>query len=61
MLRIVEENLTGALGWAAAGLPAARYYVIDDPICDTGICKEFKTEAEAQEYITEQNRKEGIK
>ena len=55
-MRIVKEDLTGCINWAASGVPTARYWVIEEPINETGICKEFKTEAEAQEFISEQGR-----
>lgn len=50
-MRIVKEDLTGCINWAASGAPAARYWVIEEPINETGICKEFKTETEAQQFI----------
>lgn len=55
-MRIIKENLTGCINRIAVGAPAARYLVIEEPINETGICKEFKTEAEAQEFIREQGR-----
>ena len=57
-MRIVKEDLTGCINYAASGAPAARYWVIEEPINETGICKEFRTEVEAQAYIQEQGRKE---
>lgn len=56
-MRIIKENLTGCINRIAAGLPTTRYLVIEEPINETGICKEFKTEAEAQEFICEQESK----
>jgi hypothetical protein len=55
-MRIIKEDLTGCINRIAAGTPAARYLVIKEPINETGICKEFKTETEAQEFIREQGR-----
>ena len=55
-MRIVKEDLTGCINRIAAGAPEARYLVIKDPINETGICREFKTEAEAREFIREQGR-----
>lgn len=55
-MRIIKEDLTGCINRIATGAPAARYWVIEEPINETGICKEFKTEAEAQEFIRKQGR-----
>jgi len=55
-MRIIKEDLTGCINRIATGAPAARYLVIKEPINETGICKEFKTETEAQEFIREQGR-----
>jgi hypothetical protein len=52
-MRIVKEDLTGCINWTASGAPATRCWVIEEPINETGICKEFKTEEEAQKYIRE--------
>lgn len=49
-MRIIKEDLTGCINRVASGAPKARYWVIKEPINETGICKEFKTEAEAQEF-----------
>lgn len=53
-MKIIKEDLTGCINRIAAGAPAVRYLVIEEPINETGICKEFQTEAEAQEFIREQ-------
>lgn len=50
-MRIIREDLTGCINRMATGAPATRYLVIEEPINETGICKEFKTEAEAQQFI----------
>ena len=55
-MRIIKEDLTGCINRIAAGAPEARYLVIKEPINETGICKELKTESEAQEFIREQGR-----
>ncbi|MDD2372986.1 MAG: hypothetical protein PHP26_10400 [Syntrophomonas sp.] len=47
-MRIVKEDLTGCINRIATGAPAVRYWVLKEPINETGICREFKTEAEAQ-------------
>ena len=56
-MRIIKEDLTGCINRIGTGAPEARYLVIKEPINETGICKEFETEAEAQEFIREQGRK----
>ena len=55
-LRIVKEDLTGCINRIAAGAPAFRYWVIETPINESGICKEFKSEEEAQQFIREHGR-----
>jgi hypothetical protein len=45
-MRIVKEELTGCVNRTAAGAPAFRYWVIETPINESGICKEFKSEEE---------------
>lgn len=54
-MRIIKEDLTGCINRIAAGAPATKYWVIAEPISETGICKEFTTEADAQEFIDKQN------
>ena len=39
-MRIVKEELTGCVNRTAAGAPAFRYWVIETPINESGICKE---------------------
>ena len=51
MKRIVEENISHCIGFACSGLNPIRFYVIDEPINQTGICKEFPTREAAQVYI----------
>jgi hypothetical protein len=48
-MKIVKENLRGCIN--KEGAPDCRYYVIKAPINETGICVEFESEKEAQEYI----------
>ncbi|NLK53146.1 MAG: hypothetical protein GX295_12010 [Syntrophomonadaceae bacterium] len=55
-MRIVKEDLTGCINRMATGAPAVRYWIIEEPINESGICKEFKTEAEAQEFMRERGR-----
>jgi hypothetical protein len=55
-MKIIREDLTGCINRIATRAPAVRYWVIEEPINESGICKEFKTEAEAQEFIREQGR-----
>ena len=50
MLRIVEENLSGCIN-RGAFVPEVRYYVIETPINESGLCREFKTREEAEAYI----------
>lgn len=57
-MRIIKEDLTGCINRIASGAPAARYWVIEEPINETGICKEFATEAGAQAFIEKQRRNE---
>jgi hypothetical protein len=60
-MKIIKEDLTGCINRIAPGAPEARYWVIEEPINETGICKEFKTEAEAQEFMREQRRENNAK
>ena len=46
-MRIVTEDLRGCLGSCAD----TRYYVIEEPINETGICFQFDTLAEAEAFI----------
>lgn len=57
-MRIIKEDLTGCINRISEGAPTARYLVIKEPINETGICKEFKTEAEAQEFIRKHRRED---
>jgi len=57
-VKIIKQDLTGCINWIGSGAPAARYWVIEPPINETGICKEFKTEAEAQEFMREYEKGE---
>ena len=50
-MKIIKENLTGCINRIGTGAPKTRFLVIQEPINETGICKEFKTEEEAQEFI----------
>ena len=52
-MRIVTEDLTGGLGSCGG----TRYYVIKEPINETGICRQFDTRAEAEAFIIA-NKKE---
>lgn len=52
-MQIVREDLRGCIGRIERGLPGFRYYVIETPIFETGVCIEFKTEEEAEQYIRE--------
>ena len=52
-MKIVKETLTSCINRAGSDLPSTRYYVIEEPISETGICKAFQTEADAKRYITE--------
>ena len=47
MLRIVEEDLRGCIG------TDVRYYVIDTPINETGVCRQFNTREEAEAFMKE--------
>jgi hypothetical protein len=55
-MRIVKEDLTGCINRIAAGAPAGRFWVIEEPIAETGICIEFGTKEEAEQFIREQER-----
>ena len=48
-MRIVTEDLSGCIG----GRGSLRYYVIKEPINETGICYQFETKAEAEAFIAE--------
>ena len=50
-MKIIKEDLTGCINRIGTGAPKTRFLVIQEPINETGICKEFKTEEEAQEFI----------
>lgn len=52
-MRIVKEDLTGCINRTAAGATAFRHWVIETPINESGICKKFKSEEEAQQFIQE--------
>ena len=54
-MRIIKEDLRGCIN--SLGAPDFMYYVIKEPINETSICKQFKTEKEAQEYIDSQKNK----
>ncbi len=56
-MRIVKENLTGCVNRTTAGMPASRFLVIEEPINETGICVEFGTRKEAEEFIQRKRRK----
>jgi hypothetical protein len=53
-MRIIKEDLTGCIN--KTGAPAYRYYVIKTPINETGICLEFKTKEEAEDFFAEVKR-----
>jgi len=55
-MRIVKEDLTGCVN-RTAGMPASRFLVIEEPINKTGICVEFGTREEAEEFIQRKRRK----
>jgi hypothetical protein len=55
MLRIVEEDLSGCID-RGSFVPEARFYVIETPINETGVCREFKTREEAGAYILQQGQ-----
>ena len=48
MLKMVIEKMNGVIG--AMGM-ADRIYVIEEPINETGICKQFVTKEKAENYI----------
>ncbi len=50
-MQIVREDLRGCIGRIERGLPEFRYYVIQAPVSETGVCIEFKTEENAARYI----------
>lgn len=52
-MQIVREDLRGCIGRIERGLPEFRYYVVQTPVLETGVCIEFKTEKEAEQYIRE--------
>ena len=52
-MQIVREDLRGCIGRIERGLPEFRYYVIQTPISKTGVCKEFRSEEEAEQYVRE--------
>lgn len=47
MLRIVEEDLSTCVE------AKSRFYVIDTPINETGVCAQFETREEAEAYKAE--------
>lgn len=47
-MRIITEDLRGCIGGILAD---TRYYVIEEPINETGICYQFSSRAEAEEFI----------
>jgi len=51
-MRIVMEDLRGCIG----GRGSIRYYVIKEPINETGICYQFETKAEAEAFIAAQEK-----
>lgn len=50
MIEIIREDLTGCINYLCSGLPPERFYVVDTPVSKTGICKEFDTFAQAEQY-----------
>jgi hypothetical protein len=48
-MKIVTEDLRDCIG----GRGSLRYYVIKEPINETGICYQFETKAEAEAFIAE--------
>lgn len=54
MLRIVYEPKI-----AHDCMDVNKWYVIDTPINNTGVCKEFLSEAAAKEYYKQLKEKEG--
>lgn len=58
MMRIVEEDLRGCIG-RGAFTPDARYYVIEEPINETGICYQFENKAEAEAFMAEKEKSPG--
>ena len=58
MLRIVEENLSGCIN-RGAFVPEARFYVIETPINETGLCREFSTREEAEAFMAEKEKSPG--
>ena len=51
-MRIVTEDLRDCIG----GRGSLRYYVIKEPINETGICYQFETKAEAEAFIAAQEK-----
>lgn len=58
MMRIVEEDLRGCIG-RGPFTPEARYYVIETPINETGLCREFSTREEAEAFMAEKEKSPG--
>lgn len=56
-MKIVTEDLRGCMG-RSAGTPDFRYYVIGEPINETGICFQFDSKADAEAFLAA-NLKEG--
>lgn len=51
-MRIVTEDLRGCIG----GRGSLRYYVIKEPINETGICFQFDSREEAEAFIAEKEK-----
>jgi len=51
-MKIVTEDLSGCIGSRGS----IRYYVIKEPINETGICYQFETKAEAEAFIAAQEK-----
>lgn len=56
MLRIVEEDLRGCLGTREN---TSRFFVIDMPINETGICRQFNTRIEAEAFMADKEKSPG--
>lgn len=57
-MRIVRESLSGCIGSAGA---ADRYYVIAEPIDETGVCFQFDSEVATQAFMDQAKAKAGLK
>lgn len=51
-MKIVTENLRDCIG----GRGSLRYYVIKEPINETGICFQFDSREEAEAFIAEKEK-----